>query len=34
MTEEHFTRAYLEHYSQEFVIVAKQRLDSKRKQVF
>ncbi len=34
MTEEYFTRAYLEHFSQEFVIVAKQRLDSKRKQVF
>lgn len=34
MTQEYFSRAYLEHFSQELVIVAKQRLDSKKREVF
>lgn len=34
LTVEYFSRAYLEHFSQELVIVAKRKLDSKRKEVF
>ncbi|HBA44569.1 TPA: hypothetical protein DEG21_04395 [Patescibacteria group bacterium] len=34
MTEQYFSRAYLEHFSQELVVIAKQRLDSKKREVF
>jgi len=34
MTEEYFSRAYLEHFSQELVVIAKQKLDSKKREVF
>lgn len=34
LTEEYFSRAFLEHFSQELIIIAKQRLDSQKMKTF